>query len=225
VFTEAVITVSGWAFLLGYRFTATSLVLYSGGRHDKSSLCCADNSRTGDVPTRRFVSCVCVCVCPQRCCSCGQQCHFPAESKITARTRTRNESVPKIIINNTINLFLSTAINILLISNRDSFRALFEKIASVHFIWKIWEPALCQLYRAYFRSVWVVSRAGWVGWGLIVLTFALVHLLRKIDARSQESLSVTIVYYRQHNYLWKLHIFRYASLEQNRVLSSSVNSE
>jgi len=32
-----------------------------------------------------------------------------------------NESVPKIIINNAINLFLKTAINILAISNHNSF--------------------------------------------------------------------------------------------------------
>jgi len=223
VFTEAVITVSGWAFLLGYRFTATSLVLYSGGRHDKSSLCRADNSRTGDVPTRRIV---CVCVCPPCCCSCGQQWHFPAESKITARTRTRNESVPKIIINNTINLFLSTAINILLISNHDSFWVLFEKYCLRTFYLKNMGTSIVPIISGVLSfRMGCVSRAGWVGWGLILLTFALVHLLRKIDARSQESLSVTIVYYRQHNYLWKLHIFRYASLEQNRVLSSSVNSE
>ena len=35
-----------------------------------------------------------------------------------------NESVPKIIINNTINLFLA-AISILVISNHNSFRVLF----------------------------------------------------------------------------------------------------
>jgi len=48
-----------------------------------------------------------------------------------------------------------------LISNRNSFRVLFDKIASVYFIWKInlysnigngqqSEPALCQLYRHTF---------------------------------------------------------------------------
>jgi len=46
-----------------------------------------------------------------------------------------NESVPKIIINNTINLFL-TAISILLIWNHKIFRMLFYKIASVYFILK-----------------------------------------------------------------------------------------
>jgi len=45
-----------------------------------------------------------------------------------------NESVPKIIINNTISLFLKTAISILLISNHNSFRVLSGKIASVYFI-------------------------------------------------------------------------------------------
>jgi len=71
-----------------------------------------------------------------------------------------NESAPKIIINGTISLFL-TAICSSLISNRNSFRVLFDKIASVHFTWKIYlcfsigngqlrEPALCQLYRHTF---------------------------------------------------------------------------
>ena len=42
-----------------------------------------------------------------------------------------NENVPKIIIND--NNFL-TAISILLISNHNSFRVLFDKVASVYFI-------------------------------------------------------------------------------------------
>ena len=46
-----------------------------------------------------------------------------------------NESVPKIIINNTINLFL-TAISILPIWNHKSFRMLFYKFASLYFILK-----------------------------------------------------------------------------------------
>jgi len=64
----------------------------------------------------------------------------------------------KIILNRTINLFLKTAISVLLISNHNGFRVLFDKIASVYFILKDivicqrWkrpprEPALCQLYR------------------------------------------------------------------------------
>jgi len=44
-----------------------------------------------------------------------------------------NESVRKIIINDTIKLFL-TAISILVVSNRNSFWVLFDKIASVYFI-------------------------------------------------------------------------------------------
>jgi len=44
-----------------------------------------------------------------------------------------NESVPKIIINSTINLLFKTAISILAISNRNSFRVLFDKIAFVYF--------------------------------------------------------------------------------------------
>ena len=38
-----------------------------------------------------------------------------------------NENVPKIIINNTTNSFRKTAIGILLISNHNSFRVLFDK--------------------------------------------------------------------------------------------------
>jgi len=41
-----------------------------------------------------------------------------------------NESVLKIIINNTINLLFQTAISILLPPNHNSFRVLFDKIAS-----------------------------------------------------------------------------------------------
>ena len=44
--------------------------------------------------------------------------------------------VPKIIITDTINLFLYAAISILLISNHNTFRVLFDKIASRYFIWK-----------------------------------------------------------------------------------------
>ena len=71
-----------------------------------------------------------------------------------------NESVLKIIVNDTINLFLKSAISILVISNDSSFWVLFDKI-SVYFIWKIYlyfsigngqpmEPALCQLNRHTF---------------------------------------------------------------------------
>ena len=73
-----------------------------------------------------------------------------------------NESVPKIVINNAINYFL-TAISILVVSNQNCFRVLFDKIASIYFIRKIYlrfingndqprEPALCQLYRHTFVS-------------------------------------------------------------------------
>ena len=47
---------------------------------------------------------------------------------------TGDESVPKIIINNTMNLLFKTAISILVISNHNSYRVLFDKIAGVHFI-------------------------------------------------------------------------------------------
>jgi len=69
-----------------------------------------------------------------------------------------NENVPNITINNAIKLFSKTAMSIRVTSNRNSFRVLFDKIASVCFIWKMYlyfsvgngqpgEPALCQLYR------------------------------------------------------------------------------
>ena len=47
---------------------------------------------------------------------------------------TGNETVPKIIINNTVNLLFKTAVSIFLISNHNSLRVLFDKIASVYFI-------------------------------------------------------------------------------------------
>jgi len=45
-----------------------------------------------------------------------------------------NESVPKIVINNAVNLFFKTATSFLVISNHSSFRVLFDKIASIYFI-------------------------------------------------------------------------------------------
>jgi len=76
-----------------------------------------------------------------------------------------NESMPKITINYTVNLFFNTAIRILVISNRNSFRVLFDRIATVYFTRKIYlyfsirngqprEPALCQLYRHTFAPSW-----------------------------------------------------------------------
>ena len=72
-----------------------------------------------------------------------------------------NESVPKIIINNAINLSYKTAISILLISNHNSLRVLFDRNWFRVFYLKIYlyfiigngqprEPALCQLYRHTF---------------------------------------------------------------------------
>jgi len=49
-----------------------------------------------------------------------------------------NESVPKIIINDTIRLFFKTAISILVISNHNGFRVLSDKIASVYINRKIY---------------------------------------------------------------------------------------
>jgi len=48
-----------------------------------------------------------------------------------------NESVPKIIINDTINIFIKLhAVSILVISNDNSFRVLFDKIAALYFTGK-----------------------------------------------------------------------------------------
>ena len=44
------------------------------------------------------------------------------------KTCVGNESVPKIVISDTVYLLLKTAISILVISNHNSFRALFDKI-------------------------------------------------------------------------------------------------
>jgi len=57
----------------------------------------------------------------------------PECSTLTNRLPNRigNDSVPKIIINNTISLFFKTAISILVISNHNSFRVLFDKNAYV----------------------------------------------------------------------------------------------
>ena len=42
--------------------------------------------------------------------------------------------MPKILINNTMNLLFKIAISILVISNHNSYRVLFDKIAPVYFI-------------------------------------------------------------------------------------------
>jgi len=47
-----------------------------------------------------------------------------------------NENVPTIIINNTINLSLKTAIGISVISNRNSFRVLFDRIVFVYILFE-----------------------------------------------------------------------------------------
>jgi len=45
-----------------------------------------------------------------------------------------NERMPKIVINNTINLLSKTALSILVISNHNSFRELFDKTASMLYL-------------------------------------------------------------------------------------------
>jgi len=62
----------------------------------------------------------------------------PYRFKDRLRTGIEKESVPKIIVNDTIYLFFKTAIIILVISSHDSFRVLFDKIASAYFICKVY---------------------------------------------------------------------------------------
>jgi len=75
--------------------------------------------------------------------------------------------VPKIIffkINNIIHLFLKTAVGILVISNNDSFRVLFDEIASVYFVLNVYlyfsigngqlrETSTVPTVSAHFRSL------------------------------------------------------------------------
>jgi len=63
-------------------------------------------------------------------------CHQPIPGLIFTNV-TGNESVPKIIINDTIKSFSCTATSILVISNYSSFRVLFGKVVSVYFFAKI----------------------------------------------------------------------------------------
>jgi len=51
----------------------------------------------------------------------------------------QNESVPKMPINDTINLLFKSAVSILLVSNHNSFRVPFDKIASAYFIRKVYQ--------------------------------------------------------------------------------------
>jgi len=67
----------------------------------------------------------------------AKHCLFHAIALEYAFHCIENESVPKIIINDT-NLYFKTAISMLVISNHNSFRVLFDKIAFVHFVWKIY---------------------------------------------------------------------------------------
>ena len=81
--------------------------------------------------------------------------------------------------NNTITLFFKTAISILVISNHNSFRVLFDKIASVYFIWKMYlyfsigngQPqgtSTVPIYWHIFVSYWV-----WGYWTYFVALFGL----------------------------------------------------
>jgi len=77
----------------------------------------------------------------------------------------QNENVPKIIINDTISLFLETAISILVISNHNSFRVLFDKncfvifyLKKYNFIFQHWKwsaqgTSTVPIVSAHFRSL------------------------------------------------------------------------
>jgi len=58
------------------------------------------------------------------------------------------------MVNNTTNLFVKTAITILVISNDNSFRVPFDKIDKIYLYFSPLEPALCQLYRHTFVAYW-----------------------------------------------------------------------
>jgi len=72
----------------------------------------------------------------------------------TVLCQQQNESVPKIIINDTKILFNS--ISILVISNNDSFRVLFDKIALFYFMrkWPAQETSTVPIVSAHFRSLY-----------------------------------------------------------------------
>ena len=70
---------------------------------------------------------------------CFLQAACPSCSPINSvKALKASESVLKILIDNTIRLFLKTKISILLISEHNGFRVLFDKIVSVYFIRKIY---------------------------------------------------------------------------------------
>ena len=81
-----------------------------------------------------------------------------------------NDSVPKIILNDTVNLFLYAAISIFVISNHKSFRVLFDKIASgqsytknififYHWKWPAQETSTVSVVSAHFRFIFLRSAA------------------------------------------------------------------
>jgi len=63
--------------------------------------------------------------------------HFSSHLAYVA-CATGNESVPNVATNNTVKFIFKTAIGISLISNRDSFRVPFDKIAFVYFTREIY---------------------------------------------------------------------------------------
>jgi len=77
----------------------------------------------------------------------------------------QNENVPKIILNDTISLFLETAISILVLSNHNSFRVLFDKNCFVifylkkynflfqHWKWPAQGTSSVPIVSAHFRSL------------------------------------------------------------------------
>ena len=65
--------------------------------------------------------------------------HWPVWRHVTIALRTArigNKSVPKIILDDTMNFFRKLQSAFFVISNHNSFRVLFDKSSSIFFIWK-----------------------------------------------------------------------------------------
>ena len=66
--------------------------------------------------------------------------HFPRKTRNAQARKYRERKSAEIFsrLHDTINLFFKTAISILVISNHSNFWVLFDKIAAVYFIWKVY---------------------------------------------------------------------------------------
>ena len=78
---------------------------------------------------------------------------LPREIGLTlSDNETGNKSVPKMIVNDTINLFLKLCNQHLVVSNRNSFRVLFDEIASVYWKWPVQGTGTVPVVSAHFVS-------------------------------------------------------------------------